>query len=206
MNAPTATVVSFVRHAHSPYVPDAERARGLSEQGRRAAARVTTHLGPVADVVVTSPYERAKATVEGVADVAEVPLIVDEDLRERELAGNHVEDFDGAVEHLWANPTDSYPGGESHVEAQARGVAAIERLLDAYPGRHVVVGTHGTLLALILNEFDPRYGYEFWSGLSMPDVYEATFLDGNLLGVVRTWVPEDERRAETDTVAETDDA
>ncbi|WP_410766019.1 histidine phosphatase family protein [Haloferax sp. DFSO60] len=205
MNVPTATVVSFVRHAHSPYVPDTERTRGLSRQGRRAAARVTTLLSPVADVVVTSPYERARATVEGVADVADVPLVIDDDLRERELGGQHVEDFESAVEHLWANPTDSHPGGESHVEAQARGVGALDRLLEAYPGRHVVVGTHGTLLALILNDFDPHYGYEFWSGLSMPDVYEATFIDGNLAGVVRTWIPDEDKHAESDALADTDD-
>ncbi|KAB1197605.1 MULTISPECIES: histidine phosphatase family protein [Haloferax] len=189
MPRPATTVVSFVRHAHSPYVPNAERTRGLSARGRRDAAAVTAHLADVADVVVTSPFERARATVEGIADAAGVPLIEDEDFRERELAGDHVEDFDSAVEHLWANPTASHPGGESHVEAQARGVAAVERLVDAYPGRHVVVGTHGTLMALVFNAFDPRYGYEFWTGLSTPDVYEATFIHGELAGLVRTWMP-----------------
>lgn len=189
MNDPATTVVSFVRHAHSPYVPGAERRRGLSRRGRRDAARVTAHLAPVADVVVTSPYERARATVEGVADAAGVPLVVDEGLRERELAGGHVEDFDAAVERLWADPSASLDGGESHAEAQARGVTAVDSVVDAYPNRHVVVGTHGTLLALVFNAYDPRYGYEFWSGLTMPDVYEATFVDGELAGIARTWVP-----------------
>ncbi|KAB1187038.1 MULTISPECIES: histidine phosphatase family protein [Haloferax] len=196
MSPPSTTVVSFVRHAHSPYVPNAERRRGLSQEGRRAAAAITAHLAPVADIVVTSPFERARATVEGIADAAGVPLVLDDDLRERELAGEHVEDFDAAVEHLWANPTASHPGGESHAEAQERGVAAVERLVDAYPNRHVVVGTHGTLMALVFNAYDPRYGYEFWSGLSMPDVYEATFVDGELAGIVRTWVPPNEESAE----------
>ncbi|EMA02862.1 phosphoglycerate mutase [Haloferax mediterranei ATCC 33500] len=186
-------MVSFVRHAHSPYIPDAERSRGLSRRGRRDAARITAHLADVADVVATSPYKRARATVEGVSDAAGVPLVVDEDLRERELAGEHVEDFDTAVEHLWANPTASHPGGESHSEAQARGVAAVDRLVEAYPDRHVAVGTHGTLMALVFNAYDPRYGYEFWDGLSMPDVYEVTFVDDNPLSIVRTWVPPDER-------------
>ncbi|ELZ95175.1 phosphoglycerate mutase [Haloferax mucosum ATCC BAA-1512] len=192
------TVVSFVRHAHSPYIPDAERSRGLSRRGRRDAARVTAHLADVADIVATSPYERARATVTGVSDAADVPLVVDEDLRERELAGRHVEDFDAAVEELWADPTASHPGGESHAEAQARGVAAVDRLVEAYPGRHVVVGTHGTLMALVFNAYDPRYGYEFWTGLSMPDVYEATFVGDALASLVRTWVPPDERAAVLD--------
>ena len=196
MPSPSTTVVSFVRHAHSPYVPDAERTRGLSVRGRRDAAAVTAHLASVADVVVTSPFERARATVEGIADAAGVPLIEDADLRERRLAGEHVDDFDTAVEHLWANPTASHPGGESHAEAQERGVAAIERVVEAYPDRHVVVGTHGTLMALVFNAFDPRYGYEFWTGLSMPDVYEATFFGGELAGLVRTWVPSNEESAE----------
>ncbi|WP_416838280.1 histidine phosphatase family protein [Haloferax sp. DFSO52] len=196
MPYPATTVVSFVRHAHSPYVPDAERSRGLSARGRRDAAAVTAHLASVADVVVTSPFARARATVEGIADAAGVPLIEDEDLRERELADEHVDDFEWAVERLWANPTASHPGGESHAEAQERGVAAVERVVEAYPGRHVVVGTHGTLMALVFNAFDPRYGYEFWNSLSMPDVYEATFIEGELAGLVRTWTPPDEEPAE----------
>ncbi|WP_396611042.1 histidine phosphatase family protein [Haloferax sp. S1W] len=198
MTVPETTVVSFVRHAHSPYVPNAERSRGLSRRGRRDAARVTAHLADVADVVVTSPYERARATVEGIADAADVPLVEDEDLRERTLAGSHVEDFERAVDELWANPTASHPGGESHAEAQARGAAAVERLVEAYPNRHVVVGTHGTLMALVLNAYDPRYGYDFWTGLTMPDVYEATFVDGEFAGVARTWVPVDEETTVAD--------
>ncbi|RDZ42813.1 histidine phosphatase family protein [Haloferax sp. Atlit-10N] len=195
MPAPPTTVVSFVRHAHAPYVPDAERTRGLSRRGRRDAARVTARLADLADVVATSPYERARATVEGVADAADAPLIVDEDLRERELAGSHVDDFEQAVEHLWANPNASHPGGESHAEAQARGVAAVDRLVEAYPDRHVVVGTHGTLMALVFNAYDPRYGREFWSGLTMPDVYEVTFVDGEAFSIARTWTPEGDDRA-----------
>ncbi|RDZ66132.1 histidine phosphatase family protein [Haloferax sp. Atlit-12N] len=195
MSALPTTVVSFVRHAHSPYVPDAERTRGLSRRGRRDAARVTARLADLADVVATSPYERARATVEGVADAADAPLIVDEDLRERELAESHVEDFEQAVEHLWANPNASHPGGESHAEAQARGVAAVDRLVEAYPDRHVVVGTHGTLMALVFNAYDPRYGHEFWTGLTMPDVYEVTFVDGEAFSIARTWTPEEDDRA-----------
>jgi 2,3-bisphosphoglycerate-dependent phosphoglycerate mutase len=51
----------------------------------------------------------------------------------------------------------------------------------------VVVATHGNLLALILNGFDPSFGYEFWRELSFPDVYEVEFEATSLIRVRRLW-------------------
>ncbi len=54
-------------------------------------------------------------------------------------------------------------------------------------GRHVVISTHGSLLALILNGFDRAFAYDFWHSLTFPDVYELTFNDSALAGVRRLW-------------------
>ena len=54
-------------------------------------------------------------------------------------------------------------------------------------GRHVVISTHGSLLALILNGFDRTFGYDFWSALTFPDVYELTFDDRVMAGARCLW-------------------
>jgi 2,3-bisphosphoglycerate-dependent phosphoglycerate mutase len=49
------------------------------------------------------------------------------------------------------------------------------------------IGTHGNLLALLLNYFDPVIGFDFWSQLSMPDIYQLE-LDGRVLErYTRVW-------------------
>lgn len=59
--------------------------------------------------------------------------------------------------------------------AQKRGVDAIIHVLQTYKGKNIVIGTHGNIMVLIMNHFDSRYGYSFWKGLAMPDVYRLTF-------------------------------
>jgi 2,3-bisphosphoglycerate-dependent phosphoglycerate mutase len=50
-----------------------------------------------------------------------------------------------------------------------------------------VLGTHGNLLALVLNALDPAFGYEFWCGLSFPDIYQMSFDGTEYRGVERLW-------------------
>jgi 2,3-bisphosphoglycerate-dependent phosphoglycerate mutase len=202
--SPEPTRVTFVCRAHSPVDSRSSPSpSGLSRRGRRDAARLTAHLleldvdaagrGPVAhgaplcDVVVSGPDPSARQTVAGIADGSGAPLVEDAGFRERRLSDAPVDDAAAAEDRLWANPDASFPGGESHREAQERARAALERVLDAYPGRRVVVGTHPTVLALLLNAFDPRYGRAFRSGLSEPDAYRATFIGRDLVGVGRVW-------------------
>jgi 2,3-bisphosphoglycerate-dependent phosphoglycerate mutase len=70
-----------------------------------------------------------------------------------------------------------------------RGFAAVRGLLARHDGQHLVAATHGNLLALILNALDPAYGFDFWRGLSFPDVYRLRFDKRKLITVDRVWRP-----------------
>jgi 2,3-bisphosphoglycerate-dependent phosphoglycerate mutase len=50
-----------------------------------------------------------------------------------------------------------------------------------------VIATHGNLLALVLNALDAKFDYEFWRGLSFPDIYQVAFSGIGLRGVSRLW-------------------
>lgn len=187
------TTIYFVRHAHSPWVPNREAERPLSEQGRRQAARVAARLSDAEiEAVLSSPYERARQTVEPLADARGLDVELVPGFRERTLTDGTAEDigetFESAIDAVWADPTFSWPGGESNVDAPARGVDAVERILERFAGRRVVVGTHGNLLTLVLGRFDDRFDYDFWNDeLATPDVYAAEFVEGKLVGVERRW-------------------
>ncbi|GIP46846.1 hypothetical protein J53TS2_04370 [Paenibacillus sp. J53TS2] len=78
------------------------------------------------------------------------------------------------------------PGGESSREAMTRGVAAIQDLIQR-PERKIAVVTHGNLMALILKHFDDSFGFEAWSRLTNPDVYELGFTGDKVMDVKRLW-------------------
>jgi 2,3-bisphosphoglycerate-dependent phosphoglycerate mutase len=179
------TTLYFVRHAHSPWIPNREAERPLSERGHRNAERVAAVLADEKiDAVVSSPFAPTRQTVRPVADDHGVKIAEDEGFRERQLTDGPVETigetFESAIERVWSDWSFAWPDGESNDDAQTRGLAAVERTTDRHAGESVVVGTHGNLLTLVLNAYDERFGVEFWrTDLTMPDVYEVAFSDGN---------------------------
>ena len=154
-----------------------------------AAARAVAHRlasRPIA-AVYTSPSRRSIETVEPLASRLRLRLEVVPDLRERELPPVPAGEFDALVQHAWRLPADAPRGGESNVQAQARGLAVVRTVVARHDGSQVVLGTHGNLLALVLNALDPAFAYEFWRGLSFPDIYQVVFRGTELRGVTRLW-------------------
>ena len=164
------TTYLLVRHAHSRWTPD--EMRPLSAQGLDAAQQVVRTLiqFPI-EAIYASPYTRALQTIEPYAAETGLPICIEDDLRERQLGGRPADDFEAAIEAVWRNPSFAHPGGESNRTAQQRGVAVLEALHLRHPIGHVAVATHGNLMALILQHYDPSLGYDFWRQLRMPDVH-----------------------------------
>ena len=166
---PSATFY-VVRHAHAVWQPDEQQR--LSAQGRRDAERVANllHTFPVA-AVYASPYPRAAETVEPLARRLGHPVRIEDGLHERRLSAGCVPDFERAVRRAWEHPDDALPGGEPNRVARERVLAVVERLRARHPNEHLALGTHGSLMALLLHHFDPRFGFADWERMSMPDVY-----------------------------------
>ncbi|MGO4543440.1 histidine phosphatase family protein [Paenibacillus sp. 2TAB23] len=181
------TNLYFVRHAHSLYTPD-ELNRPLSTKGLNDAKKVTELLMDLSiEYVISSPYKRAVQTVEGIAAYTGGQILIIEGFRERLLSGMPVDHFQAAIERVWEDTSFAWDGGESNVVAQKRGVEATLRVLSSYPGKNVVIGTHGNLLVLIMNAFEGSYGFEFWKQLAMPDIYKLSFEGEKLIEVKRIW-------------------
>lgn len=170
------TVLLLVRHAHADWTPDEDRP--LSAQGCADAECVADLLQPVPiSAVYSSPFRRARDTVAPLAKRLGQPIHAINDLRERELGIAPAGSFMAAVKATWEDPTLAFLGGEPNAAAQRRGVAVIRGLLDRHPGQQIAVGTHGNLLALILQRFDPSVGFAFWQLLTMPDVHRLEVTD-----------------------------
>lgn len=180
------TTIHLVRHAHADWSADDNRP--LSPAGMQAAQALRLILSPhPLTAVYTSPSRRSVMTIEPLAESLAITPTVEPDLRERALPMVPVTDFHQRIRDYWQSP-QQVMDGESNVAAQARGVSVVRQVLARHAGDDVVVATHGNLLALILNGFDPAIGYEFWQRLSFPDVYRVTFESGTLANVTREWI------------------
>ncbi|WP_214484404.1 histidine phosphatase family protein [Bacillus sp. SM2101] len=181
------TNLFFVRHAHATYTPD-ELGRPLSKQGLYDATQVTSILkDEKIDIVISSPFKRAIQTVDGIAQHRDMEIVLKDDFRERLLSDGPVENFLQAITAVWENEQLSFKGGESNIIAQARGVKVTKEILSKYEGKNIVVGTHGNIMVLIMNYFDPQFDFAFWKQLTMPDIYKLSFDGHELVDVYRLW-------------------
>ncbi|WP_309123010.1 histidine phosphatase family protein [Paenibacillus sp.] len=186
------TQIYMIRHAESPFVFGEERSRGLSEEGFEAARKVADRLESEAiHGIVSSSYVRAKQTVQRLAERNNLPIIEYEELRERPIKGLDYqapwEELLAAIEKSFKDPDFALEGGESTRQAQERAIPVIRTLLKEYEGKNVAIGTHGNIMTIIMNYYDPSYGFEFWNRTSKPDIYKMTFVDGRLHKIDRLW-------------------
>jgi len=138
------TIFYLVRHAHAEWIPD--KNRPLSAKGNQDAQRVADVLQtyPV-NAIYSSPARRAYQTISPLTERTGIEIKIEADLQERKLGSKVFEDFLGTVERTWHDPKFSYPVGEANNDAQKRGFAIVQQLLNQYPADHIVLSTHGNL-------------------------------------------------------------
>lgn len=163
----------LVRHAHADWTSDENRP--LSARGRADAnhvAEILLHY-PVR-AIYTSPYRRAWETISPLSKRLQLPVQIEPDLREVDLSNVKFDDFFKAAAVTWRDPTFAYPGGESNAAAQQRVLVVLLRLKQQHLKEPIVIATHGTLLAVLLQYFNPALDFSFWKSLTMPDIYSLS--------------------------------
>lgn len=165
----------FIRHAETIYSPeDEDFNRPLSEKGKADAKRLINKFENIEiEKIYSSPYFRALNTVKGIAKNKELDIEILDNLRERKVADNYIDDFQAFSSFQWEDFNYSLPGGESLKEVQKRGIKALNRIIDNHQDEeiNIIAGGHGTWLGVILNYFDKKYDYDYWKELKMPDIF-----------------------------------
>jgi len=184
------TIIYMVRHGESPYNEGNERTRGLTPKGKIDIEKVTKLLvGEGIDMIISSPYTRAILSVEGLAEHLNLDIKVFEDLRERHFAAEIIENAElmSSIGESFNDPDYTLPGGESNADCQKRAIAVLKPILKEQKGKKIAIGTHGLVMTLMMNHFDPAYGLEFLNQLKKPDIYKMLFEDLELKEVTRLW-------------------
>lgn len=153
------TRILAVRHGETAWNVD-RRLQGqidisLNANGQEQARRLAEALADESlDAIVTSDLVRARDTAQAVADRTGLPLVTDTGLRERNFGIFQGHTY-AEVERLWPEesarwrrrePEYGAQGGETLQGFYDRAVAAAERLAQAYPGRTLLLVTHGGVL------------------------------------------------------------
>lgn len=180
------TTIYFVRHATPDFNNHDDLTRELTAQGLEDRKRVTEFLWDKnIEVALSSPYKRAVDTIKEFADAKGLEIKLIDDFRERKIESEWIEDFDRFCQKQWADFGYKLSGGESLLEVQMRNIHALEQVLEAFSGKNVVIGSHGTALSTIINYFDPSFGYDEFNKIKglMPWIVKFSFEDKKCLEI-----------------------
>lgn len=172
------TTVYFVRHARPNYDNHDDLTRELTRKGLQDRMKVVEALRDVPiHAVLSSPYKRAVDTVQPLAEQRGLPVLTDSNFRERKVGDGWLEDFTAFAKAQWADFDYALEHGESLRQVQNRNLTALRRVLDAYAGRTVAIGSHGTALSTLVEYFRPGFGYAGFDRIwgVMPWVVRFTF-------------------------------
>ena len=146
-----------VWHAENRYAGVSDVAltpRGEQQAGRLAAWARTAGLV----AVWSSPLSRARRTAQGCATVADLPLDVDERLRELDFgegegltSAEMAERFPEARAAFLDDPVAHHlPGGEDPVAAAQRFTECLQEITEKHPDGRVLVVAHSSAIRLAL--------------------------------------------------------
>ena len=77
---------------------------------------------------------------------------------------------------MWEDFDSKLPDGESSSEATQRALSGLKSVLNDLPENgSAAVQCHGTLIALILHNYDPSFGFDQWKSMTMPDIYQINY-------------------------------
>ena len=149
-----------------------EYTRPLTAKGFRDAMKLCEKLSSTRiDAVYSSPYLRARQTIEPIAQARGLAIETIDDLRERLLSSSDLPEWRAHLKRSW-NDFDYAPqGGETSRVAQARVVRVLDTIASRHTAGTVILASHGNLIALALNAFKPIVDYEFWESIPMPAVF-----------------------------------
>ena len=85
---------------------------------------------------------------------------------------------------MWEDFDSKLPGGESSSEATQRALSGLKSVLNDLPENgSAAVQCHGTLIALILHNYDPSFGFDQWKSMTMPDIFQINY-DGEKAQII----------------------
>lgn len=136
------------RFTRGPFEPLTERGR---LEARSTAERLLSRYAPAA--IYSSPFERARQTAAVLAELAGLPVRLEEALREQFFGELHGQPYEAFRREAAAGGAGLFrlrpPGGETLLEVAQRAGPALDRIAARHAGEEVVVVSHGGVMAAL---------------------------------------------------------
>ena len=163
----------LAKHAEPVLELDAAPKRWrLSEEGRCESALLGGRLaryGP--GVVISSEEPKAMETAEIAAERLGIGCCVYPGLHEHDRTGMPFlrdEEFGRAARAFFERPDDLVWGHETARQAGSRFEGAVRRVLDEWEEDVVVIVAHGTVISLLVAQYNDLDAYALWCSLGLP--------------------------------------
>lgn len=161
----------------------------LSNKGNEQAYKLARKLEKLSfsiDQIISSPYLRAEESIKPFAVRQNIPIKIDERLKERLLSEDPIDDWMDILEESFQNFHFRLPGGESSNDAYERADQVLTESLNDESHNHILMVTHSNLLALMLQKFHIDVGFKEWKMMTHPDVFLIQPVGGEFV-VERIW-------------------
>lgn len=176
----------LIRHGKAS-LEGSDRERGLTEEGIEHAKQISDILlkvEPKIQKIFSSPLRRAILTIEPFSQATNLETTVVEALHEKITGDTEGRNLNEEKKKMWEDFDSKLPGGESSSEATQRALSGLNSVLNDLPENgSAAVQCHGTLIALILHNYDPTFGFDQWKSMTMPDIYQINY-DGEKAQVI----------------------
>ncbi|WP_053216264.1 histidine phosphatase family protein [Guptibacillus hwajinpoensis] len=151
----------------------------LTKDGRYQAVMLANTLRTVPfDKLYSSPFRRAKQSIEPLALALDKSITIDDRLSERILTSEPIDSWLEELEKTFNDTSYKLDGGETSEEATARGLRALEEAIH-HTKEYALMMTHGNLLTLLLRHYESSFGFDTWKSLTNPAIYCLTFDDNS---------------------------
>lgn len=170
------TEVYLLRHAQT--IPQEGKSNSewtLSKEGYSQAKKLVEKLEDLdVDVVFTSPYLRAKETLEPFLKKASKEADEIEDFCDIRASGDYLDPVSfqeltqKMVEDIKFEPED----GESLEACQYRFMMAVNKIVKDNWGKKILICSHGLPIFASLKVFEKKLSYDDWASMPMPIVYK----------------------------------
>jgi len=165
----------LIKHASPQVVPGIPPEQWcLSESGRASSPRLAAALRPLApSVVVASEEPKASETGELLARELSVPFHTAPNLHEHDRSNVphlHSGEFISLMEVLFRRPSQLVLGKETASGALKRFRNALDDVVEQHGAgeRAVAVVSHGTVIALLLEQLGDHRGFDVWRAMKLP--------------------------------------
>lgn len=123
------------------------------------------------DHIISSSYKRTIQTIKPFSESSGIPIIIDDNLQERVLSGEPMADWLEQLERTFVVRDLSFRDGESSNHALKRIRKVLEKVSENKQMHRVAIVSHGNILSLLINHYDPSFGFAGWQQMKNPDIF-----------------------------------